>query len=192
MSLRVQDVVSFEGPRPEGYARERRSSHLAASPWPRRGFLKLVVATGTSAGMAALGIFPAVRQARAEHVIGHYTQPAYDILRSCPSYASNHNCSPGCGPSAICGSQNCCNPSTHPHYPKLHRNNVNFGGIYALRPGQCASGTWDGWLWSFNSTSCAGCRAITWRCHDGWKKISGNWVKTICRHATSCVPGTVL
>jgi hypothetical protein len=183
VSLTVQDVVSFEGPRPEGHAPVRRGDHRSASPWPRRGFLKLAVAAGTGVGMAALGVFPAVRQARADHVIGHYTQPAYDILNHCPGTSPAKSCD-GCGPSAICGSQNCCNPSTHPHYPKLHRNNVNVGGIYALRPGECASNSWDGWLWHVGP--CPGCAAITFRCHDGYKLISGHWVPTICRHVVYC------
>src|SRR5690348_9540716 len=47
---------------------------------------------GTALGLAALGVFPAARRAYAD---------GYSIYTSCPSYATDHNCSPGCGPSTI-------------------------------------------------------------------------------------------
>lgn len=172
MTVKLEDIPSLHGPEPHGPPR-RRYEPLHSRRQERRSFLKAATAAGAGIGLAALGVFPPVRQARAD---------GYSILGTCPSYAASHNCTPGCGPSAICGSWNCCNPSTHPTYPGYHKND---GVTYRLRPNQCAGGIWDGWSWYYDGL-CGACRAVKFRCHDGYKKINGSWVKTICKWTLYC------
>lgn len=85
-------------------------------------------------------------------------------------YASPHNCSPGCGPSTVCGGRSggpCCSGGWH------RRDGSTYSG-YQLRPNQCWAGYYDGWLWRCSST-------VRYRCHDGWTYSGGRKWKTICR-----------
>src|ERR671922_19038 len=88
----------------------------------------------------------------------------YDIYPRCPSYAGNHNCSPGCGPSVVCSS--CCRTSGS--YKGFHKSGVSHPGKYKLRPNQCYGGGYDGWIWAY-AHRCGSCsRGVKWRCHDRW------------------------
>ncbi|WP_433349816.1 peptidoglycan-binding domain-containing protein [Micromonospora sp. CA-111912] len=131
---------------------------------------RTLLRAGTAVGMAALSVFPAARRAYAD---------GYTIYAGCPTYASNHNCSPGCGPSTIFADS--CNTSgTNIGFHK------NDGVTWILRPNQCYSGTYDGWLWLYQG-ACGACAcSVERRCHDGYKKTSSGWVKSICRWNTKC------
>lgn len=171
MTLELTTIVSMTA-RPEVRLEQPSRVHLTPSIPSRRSFLKGVASLGAAAGLFTLNVFPMVRQARAD---------GWDIYGACPSYAAGHNCSPGCGPSPV--GANACQPPGQPH-TGYHRAN---GDTYILRPNQCYSGTYDGWLWQY-SNSCGDCRtSITYRCHDGYTKSGGSYTPTICRYATACV-----
>ncbi|MEH1099530.1 peptidoglycan-binding domain-containing protein [Micromonospora sp. CPCC 205561] len=138
----------------------------------RRALLR----AGTAVGMAALSVFPAARRAYAD---------GYTIYDGCPTYASGHNCSPGCGPSTIFA--DACNTSGT--YAGFHKND---GTTWILRPNECYGGTYDGWLWLYQG-ACGACAcSVERRCHDGYRRTSSGWVKSICRWNTSCrCQGTV-
>lgn len=184
--LTLADIPPLNGPRPAGAARMRRRPppdrpEPGAGPRPRRrSVLGGLVAAGGSLGLNALGVFGPVRQALAE---GYSIRTGYyDIYPTCPGYAHDAECSPGCGPSLVCAS--CCRTSGS--RKGFHHSSVSKSG-YKLRPGQCYSGGWDGWKWAY-AHACGNCRtSVTWRCHDGWKKNSaGAYYKTICRWAVAC------
>lgn len=132
----------------------------------RRALLR----AGTAVGMAALSVFPAARRAYAD---------GYTIYDGCPTYASDHNCSPGCGPSTIFA--DACNTSGT--YTGFHKTD---GVTWTLRPNECYAGTYDGWLWHYQG-ACGACAcSVERRCHDGYRKTSSGWVKSICRWNTQC------
>ncbi|MFG1855054.1 hypothetical protein ACGFJT_24690 [Actinomadura geliboluensis] len=181
--IELEDVPPLRGPRPAGVERVRRRPVPRDEPTfrpARRSLLTGLAAAGATAGLKALGVFPPAREALSSgfQLVGYY-----DIYPRCPSYAANHNCSPGCGPSYVCSW--CCRTSGK--YKGFHKSGVSDPGRYKLRPNQCYGGGYDGWLWAY-SKSCGSCKkGVTWRCHDGWKKSKkGNWYKTICRKATAC------
>lgn len=158
----------------------------APAPWTtkrlgldRRELLRGAVGLGTAAGMAVLGVFPMARKAYAE---------GYDILGSCPSYADSHNCSPGCGPSQVCGLVSagaCCQTNSGlPHW-QFHKD---ADPIYLLRPNECYGGNYDGWIWKYSAARGAACpHSITYRCHDGWTRVTQTtYAKSICRWTTAC------
>ncbi|WP_405110258.1 peptidoglycan-binding protein [Micromonospora sp. NBC_01405] len=131
---------------------------------------RTLLRAGTAVGMAALSVFPAARRAYAD---------GYTIYAGCPTYASNHNCSPGCGPSTIFA-DSCITSGTNTGFHK------NDGVTWTLRPNQCYGGTYDGWLWLYQG-ACGACAcSVERRCHDGYKKTSSGWVKSICRWNTKC------
>ncbi|WDZ82933.1 peptidoglycan-binding domain-containing protein [Micromonospora cathayae] len=131
---------------------------------------RALIQAGTAVGMAALSVFPAARRAYAD---------GYTIYGSCPSYASDHNCSPGCGPSTIFA--DACNTSGT--YLGYHKND---GTTWILRPNECYSGTYDGWLWHYQGPCGACACSVERRCHDGYRKTSAGWVRSICRWNTQC------
>lgn len=172
------DVPPLRGARPPGAPVVTRRLP-APAPWhalPRRSMLAAAIAGGTAAGFAALGVFPAVRRARAE---------GYTIYSRCPSYADDHNCSPGCGPSTIYADA-CVTSGT---LLGFHKDD---GVTWTLRPNQCFTGGYDGWLWMY-SGACGACACyVERRCHDGYRRTGSGWVKSICRWNTQCgCPGTV-
>ncbi|QXJ20682.1 hypothetical protein AGRA3207_001437 [Actinomadura graeca] len=179
--IELEDVPPLRGPRPAGAERVRRRAVRDRDLRPaRRSLLTGLAAAGATAGLNALGVFPPARQAISSgfSLVGYY-----DIYPRCPSYARDHNCSPGCGPSYVCAW--CCRTSGT--YKGFHKSGVSDPGWYKLRPNQCYSGGYDGWLWAY-AKKCGNCaKGVTWRCHDGWNKTKkGNWYKTICRKATAC------
>lgn len=129
----------------------------------RRFFMKAVGGGLTAVALGAMKVFPDARVAFAD---------GYDVYTTCPSYASLHDCSPGCGPSTVCA--DCCDEGIwhSPDYP------------YALRPNECIGGWADAWIWSYGA-ACGGCYYISYRCHDGWKWV-GYWLPTICRATVDC------
>lgn len=146
----------------------RRSTSSLPSLAPRR---RTVLQSATVVGFAALGVFGAAREAYAD---------GYDIWEgACPSYASEHDCSPGCGPSTVHAAA--C--ETSGPNEGFHRND---GVTWTLRPNQCYSGSYDGWLWAF-SGACGACGCgIERRCHDGYFNSGSGWVRSICRWTTDC------
>ncbi len=170
-------VPALRGPDPgTGAVRRRPEGRLrAVTSWAlsRRGLLQ----AGTALGMVALSVFPAARRAYAD---------GYDIYTgSCPSYADDHDCSPGCGPSTIFA-DSCETSGSHLGFHK------NDGVTWKLRPNQCFSGTYDGWLWRHQG-SCGACAcSVERRCHDGYRRTTSGWVKSICRWNAQCgCQGTV-
>lgn len=136
-----------------------------------------VLQAGTALGFAALGVFPSARKAYAD---------GYDIYDGpCPSYASSHDCSPGCGPSTVYADS--C--ETSGEHAGFHKND---GVMWTLRPNGCFGGTYDGWLWRYEA-ACGACGCyIERRCHDGYRRTSSGWVRSICRFNTDCgCPTTV-
>lgn len=134
--------------------------------WSRRRFGKIAVGAGLAVGTGVLGVFKDARMASAD---------GYDIYWDCPSYASGHKCSPGCGPSAVCGS--CCTSNG------WHRHSSSHTSRYKLRPNKCVGGWADGWVWTYQA-ACASCARIQMRCHDGYyrRTIRTSWQKKICRY----------
>ena len=131
---------------------------------------RTLLQAGTAVGMSALSVFPAARRAAAD---------GYTIYSTCPAYAADHNCSPGCGPSPVFG--DACN--TTGTRTGWHKND---GTNWKLRPNQCYAGTYDGWTWKY-SGACGSCACgVTRRCHDGYKKTSSGWVKSVCRWNYNC------
>ncbi|MQY14418.1 hypothetical protein SRB5_45850 [Streptomyces sp. RB5] len=166
----LDDVPLLRRP---GGASRRRSPAERGFALPRRTVLQ----AATAAGFAAMGVFSAAREAYAD---------GYDIWTgACPSYADGHNCSPGCGPSTVY-TDACATSGT---YAGFHKND---GVTWTLRPNQCYSGTYDGWLWRYSS-ACGECGCgIERRCHDGYRNTGSGWVKSICRYTTECdCPGSV-
>ncbi|MEU5790292.1 peptidoglycan-binding protein [Micromonospora purpureochromogenes] len=165
-ALRVTDPGTGTVSRRRPPASRTRSGRTISWALSRRTLLQ----AGTAVGMAALSIFPAARRAYAD---------GYDIYGSCPSYASDQNCSPGCGPSPIFAAA--CNTSgTNTGFHK------NDGTTWKLRPNQCYAGTYDGWLWRYQG-ACGACAcSVERRCHDGYRQTSSGWVRSICRWNTHC------
>ncbi|MDT0264775.1 peptidoglycan-binding protein [Streptomyces sp. DSM 44915] len=132
---------------------------------------RTVLQSATVVGFAALGAFGPAREAYAD---------GYDIWTGeCPSYASEHDCSPGCGPSLVYAAA-CV---TTGQYTGFHKND---GTTWTLRPNQCYAGSYDGWLWRF-SGPCGACGCgIERRCHDGYFNSGSGWVRSICRWTTDC------
>lgn len=132
---------------------------------------RTVLQSATVLGFASLGVFSAAREAYAD---------GYDIWTGeCPSYASEHDCSPGCGPSTVHAAA--C--ETSGEHEGFHKND---GVTWTLRPNQCYSGTYDGWLWAF-SGACGACACgIERRCHDGYFNSGSGWTRSICRWTTDC------
>ncbi|SCK52878.1 Peptidoglycan-binding (PGRP) domain of peptidoglycan hydrolases-containing protein [Streptomyces sp. WMMB 714] len=171
--LRRPDAQAAGAPAASRPRRPGRMRAPAGFAMPRRRFVQAV----TAVGFAALGVFSVTREAYAD---------GYDIWTGdCPSYASDHDCSPGCGPSTVFA-ESCEESGEHAGFHK------NDGVTWTLRPNQCYSGTYDGWLWRFTG-ACGACGCGTERrCHDGYRSTESGWVKSICRYTTDCgCPGSV-
>lgn len=132
---------------------------------------RAVLRAGSVAGLTVLGgVFPSVRRAVAD---------GYEIYPRCPSYAADHNCSPGCGPSTIFADA-CVTSGANTGF---HKNDQV---TWKLRPNACLSGSYDGWMWRYDQ-SCGACTChIERRCHDGYRKTGSGWVNSICRWTTEC------
>lgn len=166
--VRFDDLPAIDGPWPEGQpARRRRAGDRPG--FDRRSFVKRVVGTGMSLGLASLTVFPPARA---------YAD-GYDILNHCPPYAGDHNCSPGCGPNAV--RLAACTPNGY---------HDSTGCFYRLRPNECRGISWDGWIW--RTTGCGPCGSANtgYRCHDGWTcpgpPCGHGCYKTICRAFVGC------
>ena len=168
----LDNVPLLRGPgrTPSADAADRRAGHTGSLARFAPG-RRTVLQVATAVGFAAVGVFPAARKAYAD---------GYDIWTgACPSYALDHDCSPGCGPSTIY--TDAC--ETSGSNVGFHRND---GTTWTLRPNQCYSGTYDGWLWRY-SGACGACGCgIERRCHDGYRNTGSGWVKSICRWTTDC------
>lgn len=166
--LVIEDLVSlYEAPTPRA-ERVRSSSRASIAGYQlgRRQALKAAATVGTSVGLMSLGVFPKAKEAAAA-CVGFLENK---ISGPCPVNVGN--CSPACGPSMpyadACGSNN------------YHK----YTGDYRNRPDQCNDvAEADGWIWSgINCCGGPGC-ARRYRCHDGCKRISGQWRNSICRYA---------
>lgn len=172
--IELDEIVSLQEPGP-GWPREHRRipKEKKRSRLTRRTVLSGIATAGFSTGMAALGVFPAAREARAE---------GYTILGRC--YANYRGtCSPGCGPSVVCDS--CC--KTFGAHKGYHYNSSESGN-HSLRPNQCPRRPYDGWLWKVGR--CGNCRhSRTFRCHDGWWRTCRScttFIKSICKWTVRC------
>lgn len=146
-----------------------RSRRFRVPRWEptRRAALRAGVVTGLT---VLGGVFPMVRRAVAD---------GYDIYPRCPSYAADHNCSPGCGPTMIFP-DSCVTSGSGTGF---HKNDQV---LWKLRPNACLSGSYDGWMWRYDG-ACGACTChIERRCHDGYRKGSSGWVPSICRWTTDC------
>lgn len=150
----------------------------------RRRFLQRVGLLGMALSLSAVtSLLP--RRAWASHD----STDGYNIYGSCPSYAANHDCSPGCGPSTVYGDA-CIEDTGHVHY-RYHKGQM-YDANLMLRPNDCLSGGYDGWIWNIvvQNGGCGGCAngqtLVRW-CHDGYKRISGSWVPSICRWKHGCI-----
>ena len=165
-TLRRQDIASWTVPS-DACTIVRRETRSVVDVPTRRGFLGRTFAAATAFSLASLGVLPPARVAFAD---------GYDIYTfttqgpcAANGYASGHGCTPGCGPSAVCGgglNGSCCSGG-------FHRSD---GNAYNLRPNQCWSASWDGWLWRCNSST-------RYRCHDGYTFVSvrQGYRKTVCK-----------
>jgi hypothetical protein len=166
--LRGADPGTGTAPRRPRAGRTLRP--IAAATPSRRSVLRAGAALGATVGMVALGVFPAARRAYAD---------GYDIYGRCPSYATDHNCSPGCGPSTIFADA-CITSGLQTGFHKAD------GITWTLRPNQCYAGTYDGWLWRYQG-ACGTCAChVERRCHDGYRQTASGWVRSICRWNTDC------
>lgn len=167
-TLRFEDIVSAAQsgqPSSERVSPRSRAVHPGVN---RRGFLKVLAASGFGAGVAMLGIFPQIREVRAD---------GYDIASNCNGISYSDCVSCCC--STVCS--HCCT-STKWHKDSGYTN-------YALRPNVCKgsgglSGK-DGWIW--HVCPC-GADAFKYRCHDGYYYGYGEELKTICVKSYGCVP----
>jgi hypothetical protein len=181
--MTLDEIPSFTGRRPRTQPRVRRVTPRQRLSWTRRDFLRRTAVGGMGLGLMSLAVFTPARRAYAVHGTDGYQIKGLP----CPSYAADHNCDPGCGPSPIGGSSCQSDPAQHTY--GYHRNTLC---QYFLRKNECVTGTsWDGWLWEFTpSFYCWGCaNSITFRCHDGWEcspTTCGSCSKDICRWSTSC------
>jgi hypothetical protein len=134
--------------------------------------MRATTAVAITTGLQAMQVYRPARQALAN----------YDIYRSCPSYAADHNCDPICGPSLVCSNSSegawCCG-TVSGRCGSWHKSGPTTS--FQLRPNQCVAGTgWDGWIWQ--------CNGVNFRCHDGRSLRNGQWINTICRYGNnSCV-----
>ena len=145
----------------------------AAARWAgpsRRTVLQAGAALGTAAGMALLGVFPAARRAYAD---------GYDIYGSCPAYASDHDCSPGCGPSTVFADA-CVTSGTDAGFHKSD------GVTWTLRPNQCYSGSTTAGSGATRAPAAPARCHVERRCHDGYRRTGAGWVRSICRWTTDC------
>jgi hypothetical protein len=168
MTLRAADVVPLLPDPATRPATPTDRSLRPRAPLSRRAFLsRAALATCAAVSVQVLGVFPPARKALAD---------GYDTWTSsttgpCGStgYAVNHNCSPGCGPSSVCGGTTngpCCSSGG------WHKGS----GGYRLRPNQCYRSYYDAWHWRCSTTG------AMYRCHDGWTYTAKGYVRTICRH----------
>jgi len=188
--LKVSELPSLDEPPRDG-ARVRRSARRPRVT-TRRQFIRRVLIATMAFSVASIAKLPPARRAFAGHA--GTNDEGYEILGSCPSYASGHNChyhtgARGCGPSAVRKAAchytppDCCG-GVHPHEGWHRRDTAE----WALRPNQCAGGEWDGWNWRY-AGKCGHCGdGITYRCHDGyrWPRDNTRRLKTICRGVVEC------
>jgi hypothetical protein len=177
-ALSIEDVPSVEG------CTLGRGHTLS---WNRRQLLQRIFGGAVAVSLLSLSVLPPARRAYASHA----GSPGYQIKGlPCPSYAANHNCTPGCGDSTVCGhvtGGHCCINQVTRHRYGWHKHNSAYPR-YKLRPNECVSGTgWDGWVWKTDEP-CGVCfYGVRYRCHDGWwRNRSGTWVKRICRTSLYC------
>lgn len=158
---------------------DRKKQRVARTS--RRGFLKGSVAAAGASVAAAASKLPGSPAKVAEAQGGVTGSYGYRIWTGqCPSFASEHNCEPGCGSTPVC--TDCCTSNG------FFRNDEAAG--YRLFPGICNYGgpePVDGWLWSY-AAPCGGCSSIQYRCHDGYilNRSTDLWMPAICRAVVQC------
>ena len=197
MSLDFERIVSLDTPPPDAAPRPRPRRVRRRSPLmpTRREFLKGTLAVGAGIGIAALGIFPPARLARASNHRQIWDGRDHGFNHECDglgTWVLNDDCA-GCNrPRKHC----CCNSEGY------HKSD---GTNYKVRPNQCKDGVYDGWLWR-TSECCGNSRKNQrWRCHDGWfcanppcgnrhcgldeqnngQCESNEWIRSICKHRLS-------
>jgi hypothetical protein len=167
--LNLSDIAPLNGPRPNGSERVRRRPAVKHE-FTRRRFVQYTLAAGAGVGLAVLGVFPQVREARAD---------GYDIWPNCNGIGYS-DCT-SCCCSMVCS--NCCTTSS------WHKDSSYAG--YDLRPNVCVggggTGGQDGWIWHVCTSGCSGGAKKKYRCHDGWWIPDWEPVETICVLSYGCV-----
>lgn len=135
----------------------------------RRGVLKGAFAGGVGIAMTMFEQAPIVQKAAAACT----TTLETTIRADCPEDIAG-TCSPACGPSTVY--LDVCDANG------WHKTSGN----YRMRPNQCTSSPYDGWMWYASPCGCPVGFGRHYRCHDGCKLISGSWVNSICRTTTPC------
>ena len=170
MTLTIDGITSWDH---RGDATKTRRSRrlIPGDGFGRRTFLRGLGAGAVGVGLATVGQLPVARKAEAACVSSLNT----NIKNNCPS-SYDYGCT-SCGPSTVYG--DVCGTNSYHKYTGAYRN----------RPDQCDPGNYDGWRWLTDPGTC-GCASEgvrNYRCHDGCKKISGNWVNSICRPYAACL-----
>lgn len=178
VALAPDDVVSLTD-RPTGDVQTmpvetvRWQMRRIFPPVSRRIFLRGLVATAAGAGLAALGIFPAGREALAH--CGTEGVQHRDMRSTCPSGQGDTDCLGCCCSTAY---SDACDGTWH-----------KTSGSYRNRFGDCDpnNSVYDGWYWKLSGCAICGSLDTRWKCHDGCKNVSGTWKYSICK-TYSCVP----
>jgi hypothetical protein len=172
-TITIDDLVPLYEPPSSDLPRREAPGRLVLNDYTptRRGVLRIILGTGTAAGLTMLGVFPGAKRAAAA-CVGSLNST---ISGPCPVNVGD--CSPACGPSAV--NQSACNSDGWHMWTGNYRN----------RPNSCnnVAGA-DGWNWYGIGCSCPSGCARAYRCHDGCSLLGGTWTNTICRRAaTGCV-----
>lgn len=172
--LTFNDVVRADRPTKEHrFGPSRRRLHL-----DRREFLRAASASAFGFGLSIFGVFPTAKPALADH------QQVY--TGSCTA-AMDYNCSPGCGPSAVCSA--CCSGGWHKNGGTGHdslwvcESGPTGTLCYRVRKDNCTTqqSNADAWWWNPNE-DCPSCNGSSkWRCHDGYQQSGYGTITTICR-----------
>jgi hypothetical protein len=167
VTVSIDSIVSLDR-RPDDHVRVSRygqAARFTVRP-TRRRFLGGALLAGVGVGLSTFGLLPPARNARAH--------PGADDLwydwsaGPCISYAVDHECNPGCGPSMVLA--DACIPGYWHHRADESYN----GAWWSLRPNECYGGYWDAWDW-------IGPCGTRYRCHDGWVSTGFGSAKSICR-----------
>jgi hypothetical protein len=182
VTLKLDEIVSLDGPPPNHGRRIRRSGTRAPYAPTRRDLLKGLLVGSAGLGLAVLGILPPARRVRADAPEGGWR--IWDGCAGLGTWVNNDNCN-GCNERLFC----CCNSEGYHLGPAS-------GCKYKFRPNTCKDGVYDGWTWQVaDCCPVSGCgtgctrsyRNRKWRCSDGYFRstCSAAWVPSICRWVVS-------
>lgn len=168
----------------------------------RRGFLKSATAVGTAIGFGALGVFPRVREALADH-------DTWGAYQGCGAFEYPDNCQEPCtgaGSTENRGPEFCtqCAETSQPHgvwgwhYSGFRPYNDPIWELRDLQVNVCSgpNGPLDAWNWNVGPCDVVDpqteqtitCNPMRIRCHDGRKRTlpDGGWQTKICEGFREC------